>query len=44
MMDWQTAAQAPLFYACDLDDDVPASHVLRGVDRSLDLDGLHQHL
>lgn len=44
MMGRQKAAQAPLFYAFNLEDHVPANHLLRGIDRFLDLDGLHQHL
>ena len=44
MMGRQKAAQAPLFYAFNLDDHVPVNHLLRGIDRCLDLDGLHQHL
>lgn len=44
MMGRQQAAQAPLFYTFNLDDHVPANHLLRGVDQFLDLSELHQHL
>ena len=44
MMGRQDAGQAPLFYAFNLEDHVPASHMLRGIDRFLDLSELHQHL
>lgn len=44
MMGRQEAGQAPLFYAFNLEDHVPASHMLRGIDRFLDLGELHQHL
>lgn len=37
-------AQAPLFYTFNLDDHVPANHLLRGIDQFLDLSELHQHL
>jgi transposase len=40
----QQAAQAPLFYAFNLDDHVPADHFLRGIDQFLDLGELHAHL
>src|SRR3546814_14206580 len=38
------AGQAPLFYAFNLEDHVPANHLLRGIGRFLDLSELHQHL
>lgn len=44
MMGCQDANQAPLFYAFNLEEHVPAKHLLRGIDRYLDLSGLHQHL
>ena len=44
MMGRQDAGQAPLFYAFNLEDHVPASHMLRRIDRFLDLSELHQHL
>src|SRR4030088_241686 len=36
--------QKPLFYAFNLDDQVPAEHLLRGIDRCLDLGELRRHL
>src|SRR3546814_20938706 len=44
MMGRQQAGQAPLFYAFNLEDHVPANHLLRGIDRFLDLCEPHQHL
>ena len=44
MMGRQDVGQAPLFYAFNLEDHVPANHLLRGIDRFLDLSELHQHL
>lgn len=44
MMGRQQAAQAPLFYAFNLEEHVPADHLLRGIDRFLDLSKLHAHL
>jgi len=44
MMGRQQVAQAPLFYAFNLDDHVPANHLLRGIDQFLDLSELHAHL
>ena len=44
MMGRQEAGQAPLFYAFNLEDHVPANHLLRGIDQFLDLSELHQHL
>ena len=38
------ARQAPLFYAFNLEDHIPADHLLRGIDRFLDLSALRQHL
>ena len=44
MMGRQEAGQAPLFYAFNLDEHVPANHLLRGIDQFLDLGELHRHL
>jgi transposase len=44
MMGRQEVAQAPLFYSFNLDAHIPGNHLLRGIDRFLDLSGLHQHL
>jgi transposase len=40
----QTASQDQLFYAFNLTDHVPRDHLLRGIDRFLDLSELRQHL
>jgi hypothetical protein len=37
MMGRQEVGQAPLFYSFNLEDHVPATHLLRGIDRFLDL-------
>src|SRR2546428_225684 len=44
MMDRQAGGQKKLFYSLNLDDHVPADHLLRGIDQFLDLSELHQHL
>ena len=44
MMGRQDVAQAPLFYSFNLDAHIPANHLLRGIDRFLDLSELHEHL
>lgn len=44
MMGRREAGQSPLFYSFNLEDHVPATHLLRGIDRFLDLSELHQHL
>jgi transposase len=44
MMGRQSGEQNKLFYSFNLDDHVPADHLLRGIDRFLDLGELHQHL
>jgi transposase len=44
MMGRQDEGQAPLFYSFNLEDHVPKNHLLRGIDRFLDLSELHQHL
>ncbi|APC18627.1 hypothetical protein BLL42_24015 [Pseudomonas frederiksbergensis] len=43
MMGRQPADQTPLFYAFNLDDYVPATHLLRGIDQFLDLSELQEH-
>jgi hypothetical protein len=40
----QSIVQDRLFYAFDLEGRVPRDHLLRGVDRFLDLGELRQHL
>jgi transposase len=44
MMGERTVAQEPLFYAFSLENHVPADHLLRSVDRFVDLSGLREHL
>lgn len=44
MMGRQDAGQAPLFYSFKLEDHIPTNHLLRGIDRFLDLSELHAHL
>lgn len=44
MMGHQTSGQKKLFYSFNLDDHVPADHLLRGIDRFLDLGELRRHL
>src|SRR5512137_73324 len=44
MMGRQSGGQEKLFYSFNLDDHVPADHLLRGIDQFLDLGELHQHL
>lgn len=44
MMGSQGAGQAPLFYALNLEDHIPGDHLLRGIHRFLDLNGLKQYL
>jgi transposase len=44
MMGSQGGAQERLFYSFSLDDHVPRDHLLRGIDRFLDLSELRQHL
>ena len=44
MMGQRTGGQKPLFYSFKLDDHVPADHLLRGIDRFLDLEDLRHHL
>ena len=44
MMGQQAGAQDELFYCFNLDAHVPADHLLRGIDRFLDLGELRRHL
>ena len=44
MMGHQTGGQKKLFYSFSLDDHVPADHLLRGIDRFLDLVELRRPL
>jgi transposase len=44
MMGQHSGAQDRLFYSFNLDAHVPADHLLRGIDRFLDLTELRQHL
>lgn len=44
MMGRQEVAQSPLFYSFNLDAHIPSNHLLRGIDRFLDLGELHAHL
>lgn len=44
MMGQSGGAQEQLFYSFNLDDHVPVDHLLRGIDRFLDLTELRQHL
>jgi len=44
MMGQQGGAQDRLFYAFSLDDQVPCDHLVRGLDRYLDLSRLREHL
>jgi transposase len=44
MMGQGSGGQKPLFYSFNLDDHVPADHLLRGIDRCLDLGDLRRHL
>src|SRR5499427_2378464 len=40
----QRSGQKQLFYSFNLDEHVPSGHLLRGIDRCLDLSELRQHL
>lgn len=40
----QSVGQERLFYAFRLEDRVPTSHLLQGIERCLDLSAPHQHL
>lgn len=44
MMGQQAGGQDQLFYSFNLEAHVPANHLLRGVDRFLDLSDLRKHL
>jgi transposase len=44
MMGQRIGNQDRLFYSFNLDEHVPADHLLRSIDRYLDLTDLHQHL
>jgi transposase len=44
MMGRQSGGHKRLFYSFNLDDHVPLDHLLRGIDRFLDLGHLHRHL
>jgi len=44
MMGQHSANQERLFYSFNLDEHIPADHLLRGIDRFLDLADLRQHL
>ena len=44
MMEPKQEAQAALFYAFSLEEHVPADHLLRAIDRFIDLSGIRVHL
>ena len=44
MMGCRTGSQDQLFYSFNLDEHIPHNHLLRGIDRCLDLSELRQHL
>jgi transposase len=44
MMGRQSGCQSRLFYSFNLEDQIPAAHPLRGIDRFLDLSDLRRHL
>lgn len=44
MMGHQASGQERLFYAFNLEDLIPPTHLLRAIDRCLDLSELHRHL
>jgi transposase len=44
MIGCQTGGQDRLFYSFNLDEHIPQNHLLRGIDRCLDLSELRQHL
>ena len=44
MMGSSDTSQKPFFYSFNLDDVVPQDHLLRSIDRFLDLSDLRQHL
>mgnify|MGYP003733602213 CR=1 FL=1 len=44
MMGQQTGGQDKLFYSFNLEEHIPSNHLLRGIDRYLNLDDLRAHL
>ena len=44
MMGERTVAQEALFYSFSLERHVPADHLLRSIDRFVDLSGIREHL
>ena len=44
MMGERTVMQEALFYSFSIEDHVPADHLLRSIDRFVDLSGLREHL
>ncbi|MDQ6971150.1 MAG: IS5/IS1182 family transposase, partial [Mariprofundaceae bacterium] len=44
MMGRQSGGQEKIFYSFNLEDHVPQNHLLRGIDRHLDLSELRKHL
>ena len=44
MMGEITVAQEALFYSFNLERHVPADHLLRSIDRFVDLSGIREHL
>lgn len=44
MMGERTVVQESLFYGFSLEDHVPADHLLRSIDRFVDLSGIRGHL
>ncbi len=44
MMGPKKEAQAALFYKFCLEDQVPGDHILRSIDRFVDLNGIRAHL
>lgn len=44
MMGEQTVAQEELFYGFNLERHVPDNHLLRAIDRFVDLSGIRRHL
>ena len=44
MMGERTVMQEALFYSFSVENHVPADHLLRSIDRFVDLDGLRDHL
>jgi transposase len=44
MMGQRSGGHRQLFYSFNLEDHIPPDHLLRGIDRFLDLSDLRQHL